>query len=38
MLDHKIELLQQVPLFAGLSEELLGAIADSSQKDLLRSR
>jgi CRP-like cAMP-binding protein len=32
MLDHKIELLQQVPLFAGLSEELLGAIADSGQK------
>ncbi len=32
MLDQKIELLQQVPLFSGLSEELLGAVADSGQK------
>ncbi len=32
MLDGKIELLQQVPLFAGLSEELLGAVADSGRK------
>ena len=38
MLDRKIELLQQVPLFAGLSEELLGAIAELEPKDLLRSR
>ena len=28
MLDHKIELLQQVPLFSRLSEELLSAVAD----------
>ena len=35
MLDHKIELLQQVPLFAGLSEELLGAIAELEQESLL---
>ncbi|WKW50240.1 cyclic nucleotide-binding domain-containing protein [Rhodomicrobium lacus] len=32
MLDHKIELLQQVPLFSGLSEELLEAIAAVGQK------
>ncbi len=32
MLDRKIELLQQVPLFAGLSEELLSAVADSGKK------
>lgn len=32
MLDQKIELLQQVPLFAGLSEDLLGAVADSGRK------
>lgn len=32
MLDGKIELLQQVPLFAGLSEELLSAVADSGRK------
>ncbi len=32
MLDQKIELLQQVPLLSGLSEELLGAVADSGQK------
>ncbi|MBJ7535149.1 cyclic nucleotide-binding domain-containing protein [Rhodomicrobium vannielii ATCC 17100] len=32
MLDHKIELLQQVPLFRGLSEELLEAIAAIGQK------
>ena len=32
MLDHRIELLQQVPLFSGLSEDLLSAIADSGQK------
>ena len=32
MLDHKIELLQQVPLFSGLSEELLSAVADSGRK------
>ena len=32
MLDQKIELLQQVPLFLGLPEDLLSAIADSGQK------
>ncbi|KAI93750.1 hypothetical protein T281_14810 [Rhodomicrobium udaipurense JA643] len=32
MLDHKIELLQQVPLFRGLSDELLEAIAAIGQK------
>ncbi len=32
MLDQKIELLQQVPLFAGLSEDLLSAVADSGRK------
>ena len=32
MLDHKIELLQQVPLFSRLSEELLSAVADSGRK------
>jgi CRP/FNR family transcriptional regulator, cyclic AMP receptor protein len=32
MLDHKIELLQQVPLFAGLSVSLLEAIADTGEK------
>ncbi len=32
MLDSKIELLQNVPLFIGLSEEQLSAIADASQK------
>jgi CRP-like cAMP-binding protein len=32
MLDQKIELLQQVPLFAGLSEELLNAAASAGQK------
>ena len=32
MLDHRIELLQQVPLFSGLSEDLLSAIADAGQK------
>jgi CRP/FNR family transcriptional regulator, cyclic AMP receptor protein len=32
MLDHKIELLQQVSLFQGLSEDLLSAIADAGQK------
>ena len=32
MLDQKIELLQQVPLFLGLPENLLGAIADTGQK------
>ncbi len=32
MLDQKIELLQQVPLFSGLSEELLIAVADAGRK------
>ena len=32
MLDSKIELLQNVPLFIGLSEEQLNAIAAASQK------
>jgi|SRR5208337_464025 len=32
MLDHKIELLQRVPLFSRLSEELLSAVADSGKK------
>ena len=32
MLDQKIELLRQVSLFAGLSEDLLGAVAESGQK------
>jgi len=32
MLDQKIELLRQVPLFAGISEDLLGAVAESGQK------
>jgi CRP-like cAMP-binding protein len=32
MLDQKIELLQQVPLFSGLSQDLLTAIAGSGQK------
>lgn len=32
MLDHKIELLQQVSLFAGLSEDLMRAVADSGSK------
>ena len=38
MLDHKIELLQQVPLFSGLSEELLSAVAELGPKEFLRSR
>ena len=37
MLDGKIELLQQVPLFAGLSEELLGAVADSGRKTFFQA-
>jgi len=32
MLDQKIELLQRVPLFAGLPDELLSAVADTGQK------
>jgi CRP/FNR family transcriptional regulator, cyclic AMP receptor protein len=32
MLDHKIELLQRVPLFVGLSEDQLNAIASAGQK------
>jgi CRP-like cAMP-binding protein len=32
MLDHKIELLQQVPLFAGLPANLLEAIASAGEK------
>jgi CRP/FNR family transcriptional regulator, cyclic AMP receptor protein len=32
MLDHKIELLQQVPLFAGLPVNLLEAIAGAGEK------
>ena len=32
MLDPKIELLQQVPLFAGLSEDLLAAVAGAGRK------
>ena len=32
MLDQKIELLQQVPLFSRLSQDLLTAIAGSGQK------
>jgi len=32
MLDHKIELLQQVPLFAGLPASLLEAIAGAGEK------
>ena len=32
MLDQKIELLQQVPLFSELSEDLLSAIAGCGQK------
>ncbi len=32
MLDHKIELLQLVPLFSGLSEDLLSVVANSGQK------
>jgi len=32
MLDHKIELLQLVPLFAGLSVDLLEAIAGAGEK------
>jgi CRP-like cAMP-binding protein len=32
MLDHKIELFQQVPLFAGLPVSLLEAIADAGEK------
>jgi CRP/FNR family cyclic AMP-dependent transcriptional regulator len=32
MLDQKIELLQQVPLFSGLSDELLAAVAAAGQK------
>ena len=35
MLDQRIELLQQVPLFSGLSEDLLSAIADCGQEDFL---
>ncbi len=37
MLDQKIELLQQVPLFAGLSEELLSAVADCGQKTFFQA-
>ncbi len=37
MLDQKIELLQQVPLFAGLSEELLSAVADSGRKTFFQA-
>ncbi len=37
MLDRKIELLQQVPLFAGLSEELLSAVASCGQKSFFEA-
>ncbi len=32
MLDHKIELLQQVPLFAGLEKDQLEAVASAGRK------
>ncbi|MGO9547067.1 MAG: cyclic nucleotide-binding domain-containing protein [Rhodomicrobium sp.] len=32
MLDHKIELLQQVPLLAGLAEDQLKAVSEAGEK------
>jgi CRP-like cAMP-binding protein len=37
MLDQKIELLQQVPLFSGLSEDLLSAVAACGQKSFFEA-
>jgi CRP-like cAMP-binding protein len=37
MLDQKIELLQRVPLFAGLSEDLLSVVADTGQKSFFEA-
>jgi CRP/FNR family transcriptional regulator, cyclic AMP receptor protein len=38
MLDHKIELLKQVPLFAGLTENQLELIAGAGQKRFFEAR
>jgi CRP/FNR family cyclic AMP-dependent transcriptional regulator len=37
MLDHKIELLQQVPLFMGLSEDQLNAVAAIGEKSFFEA-
>jgi CRP-like cAMP-binding protein len=37
MLDQKIELLQHVPLFSGLSEDLLNAVADAGHKSFFEA-
>jgi CRP-like cAMP-binding protein len=37
MLDQKIELLQHVPLFSGLSDDLLSAVADAGQKSFFEA-
>jgi len=37
MLDQKIELLQQLPLFAGLTEDQLQAVADAGQKSFFEA-
>jgi CRP/FNR family transcriptional regulator, cyclic AMP receptor protein len=37
MLDQKMELLQSLPLFSGLSEDLLSAIADIGRKSFFEA-